>query len=172
MNFLFGTMLALRISFTLAILAIFIALLMRVIHAWERGVLLRLGKIIQEKGPGLVVLIPFLDRLEKIDMREFLIEVPRFHAMLKDHHSVIFELRASLKVENASRVVEQCRDYHEIARVNTFMIIREYLSQIGSDQPISISGDINAPITSYISNRLAHFGLVVIGLELIPVTSL
>ncbi|HVU99736.1 MAG TPA: SPFH domain-containing protein, partial [Verrucomicrobiae bacterium] len=58
---------------------------MRVLREYERGVIFRLGKLTGAKGPGLILLIPIVDRMVKIDLRVVTIDVPKQEIMTRDN---------------------------------------------------------------------------------------
>src|SRR6187401_2515017 len=82
----------------------------RVLREYERGVIFRLGKLLAAKGPGLIFLIPIVDRMVKIDLRVITIDVPRQEIMTRDnvpatvdavlYFRVIDPEAAVVKVEN------------------------------------------------------------------------
>ena len=56
--------------------AIILSQMIRILREYERGVIFRLGKLLQAKGPGLILLIPIVDRIVKVDLRVVTINVP------------------------------------------------------------------------------------------------
>ena len=70
----------------IVILAILILpAMIRILREYERGVVFRLGKLLRAKGPGLVLLIPIVDRIVKIDLRVITIDVPKQELMTRDN---------------------------------------------------------------------------------------
>src|SRR5271167_1862946 len=59
--------------------------MVRILREYERGVIFRLGKLLGAKGPGLILLIPIVDRMVKIDLRVITIEVPKQEVMTRDN---------------------------------------------------------------------------------------
>src|SRR5689334_6630775 len=69
----------------LIVLAVILPQAMRILREYERGVIFRLGKLIDAKGPGLIFLIPIVDKMVKIDLRVVTIDVPKQEVMTRDN---------------------------------------------------------------------------------------
>src|SRR3954466_8854726 len=92
------------------LVAVFLPQALRVLREYERGVVFRLGKLLGAKGPGLIVLIPIVDRMVKMDLRVVTIDVARQEVMTRDnvpvsvdavvYFRVIDPIAAVVKVEN------------------------------------------------------------------------
>ena len=65
--------------------SVLLPLMVRVLREYERGVIFRLGKLLRAKGPGLVLLIPVVDRMVKVDLRVVTIDVPKQEMMSRDN---------------------------------------------------------------------------------------
>src|SRR5829696_9051518 len=98
----------------IAVLAIFLLIALgsavRVLREYERGVVFRLGRLIATKGPGLILLIPFVDRMVKVDLRTVTLNIPPQEVITRDnvpagvnavsYFRVIDSTRAIVEVEN------------------------------------------------------------------------
>src|SRR3954451_18805710 len=67
------------------LIIIFLPQMIRILREYERGVIFRLGKLLGTKGPGLIFLIPIVDRMVRIDLRVVTIDVPRQEIMTRDN---------------------------------------------------------------------------------------
>src|SRR5208282_6261132 len=67
---------------------LFLANAIRILNEYERGVIFRLGRVIRAKGPGIILLIPVLDRLQKVSLRVIVQEVPTQDVITRDNVSV------------------------------------------------------------------------------------
>ena len=65
--------------------AVVLPQMIRILREYERGVIFRLGKLLGAKGPGLILLIPIVDRMVKMDLRVITIEVPKQEVMTRDN---------------------------------------------------------------------------------------
>jgi regulator of protease activity HflC (stomatin/prohibitin superfamily) len=77
----------------------------RVLREYERGVIFRLGKLIGAKGPGLVVLVPLVDRMVRMDLRIVTIDVPRQEIMTRDNVPVTVDAVVYFHVTNPEAAV-------------------------------------------------------------------
>jgi len=80
------------IVFLIIIIIIFIAMSFRVVREWERAVVLRLGRFLRIKGPGIIFLIPFVDRPLIVDLRVNTVEVPPQTILTRDNVTVSVSL--------------------------------------------------------------------------------
>ena len=67
---------------------LFLANAIRILNEYERGVIFRLGRVIRAKGPGLILLIPLIDRMQKVSLRVIAQEVPTQDVITRDNVSV------------------------------------------------------------------------------------
>src|ERR1700760_4451737 len=98
------------VVFFLIIFFVIVPQALRVLREYERGVIFRLGKLQGAKGPGVIFLVPFVDRMVKIDLRVVTIDVPKQEVMTKDnvpatvdavvYFRVVTPTDAIVKVEN------------------------------------------------------------------------
>ena len=76
----------------IAVVAVFILIILasaiRILREYERGVIFRLGRLIAQKGPGLILLIPFIDQMVRIDLRTITLNVPPQEVITKDNVTV------------------------------------------------------------------------------------
>ena len=168
MNFLFGLITGLKIVFGISILSILVALFIRVVYSYERGVLFRFGKVRREAGPVVVLILPMIDRLEKVDLREFEISVPRKQVCLQDGQFLSLEILMSFKVDDARKAVQSCSDYYEAAKSSALMVIQSYYRQIDFREAVNQSQAVNEQIREFVWNKLRDFGVCVVGFELNP----
>ena len=80
----------------------------KVVREYQRLVVFRLGRVIGEKGPGLVLLIPFVDKATVVDLREFFLEIPRQDSITKDNAPIAVDFIMFYKVIDADRC-RSCR---------------------------------------------------------------
>ena len=76
------------LAVVLLLLLILVAASVRILREYERGVIFRLGRLIAQKGPGLILLIPFIDQMVRIDLRTVTLNVPPQEVITKDNVTV------------------------------------------------------------------------------------
>src|SRR5437016_11320480 len=79
--------------------------MIRILREYERGVIFRLGKLLGTKGPGLVILIPLVDRMVKLDLRVVTIDVPRQEMMTRDNVPVTVDAVVYFRIVDAESAV-------------------------------------------------------------------
>ncbi len=90
---------------------LFLAKAIRVVPEYQRLVVFRLGRLIGQKGPGLVILIPFVDKGITVDLREFYLEIPRQDSITKDNAPIAVDFIMFYKVMDAQTSVVQVGNF-------------------------------------------------------------
>ncbi len=81
-------MMSVSLLVVLAIVAMILVTAIRVLNEYERGVIFRLGRLIGAKGPGLIFLIPIIDKIQKVSLRLVVLDVPPQDIITRDNVSV------------------------------------------------------------------------------------
>src|ERR1700748_177048 len=97
--------------FLLVLVGVFLSMSLRVLNEYERGVVFRLGRVIGAKGPGLIVLIPIIDKMERIDLRTVTLDVPAQDVICKDNVTVKVNAVVYFRVVDPSRAVIEVENY-------------------------------------------------------------
>ena len=88
-----------------------------VVKQYERAVIFRLGRYIGTRGPGLVILIPFLDRGVRVDMRELVLDEPAQSSITKDNALVDIDFVVYMRVSDAEAAVINVNNYSVFERI-------------------------------------------------------
>src|SRR6059036_3854760 len=91
--------------------AIFLPQMIRILREYERGVIFRLGKLLGVKGPGLILLIPVVDRMVKMDLRVVTIDVPRQDMMTRDNVPVSVDAVVYFRIVDPQAAVVKVEDF-------------------------------------------------------------
>src|SRR5579885_213003 len=83
----------------------------KVMQEYERGVIFRLGRLVDARGPGLFLILPFVDRLVKVDLRIVTLEIPPQEVITRDNVSLKVSAVVYFKVLNPESAVVQVADY-------------------------------------------------------------
>ena len=105
----FGSLLTFFILI-LAILAL-ASTAVKILREYERGVIFRLGRLIGAKGPGIFLIIPFIDRMVKVDLRVVTLDIPSQEAITKDNVTVKVNAVAYFRVVTPNDAVVKVEDY-------------------------------------------------------------
>src|SRR5204863_4361986 len=84
---------------------------LRILREYERGVVFRLGKLLDAKGPGLIFLIPVVDRMVKMDLRVVTIDVPKQEIMTRDNVPVTVDAVVYFRVVDPTSAVVKVENY-------------------------------------------------------------
>src|ERR1051325_10066761 len=95
----------------LAILLVLLAASVRVLREYERGVIFRLGRLIAQKGPGLILLIPLVDRMVKVDLRTVTLHIPPQELSTRDTVPCRVNAVAYFRVVDSNRAVVEVENY-------------------------------------------------------------
>src|SRR5450759_2272664 len=143
------------VSFGLIILAIvFVASsAIKIVAEYERGVIFRLGRLVGARGPGLFFIIPFVDRMVKIDLRVVTLDVPAQEVITRDNVTVRVNAVLYFRVFDPEKAVVAVTDYvratHQIAQTT----LRSVLGQSDLDELLSQREAINLRLQQIIDDQ-------------------
>jgi regulator of protease activity HflC (stomatin/prohibitin superfamily) len=151
---------------TIVILAgIVLPQMFRIMREYERGVVFRLGKLIGAKGPGLVILIPFIDRLEKVDLRVVTSNVPKQEIITLDNVPVTVDAITFFKVVDAEMAVVNVENYLEATSYFAQTTLRSVLGQVELDELLAERDKINQSIQTIVDRHTDPWGVKVTSVE-------
>src|SRR5208282_3956496 len=101
----------------------------RILREYERGVIFRLGKLIDAKGPGLILLIPFVDKMVKMDLRVVTIDVPQQEVMTKDNVPATVDAVIYFRVVDPVAAVVKVENYWKATSLIAQTTLRSVLGQ-------------------------------------------
>lgn len=138
----------------------------RILNEYERGVIFRLGKFSQIKGPGLIILIPILDRMVKVSLRTLALDVPSQDIITKDNVSVKVNAVVYLRVTDPSKAIIQVEDFIYASSLVSQTTLRSVLGQSEMDELLSHRDLINAKLKELIDRETEPWGIKVMNVEL------
>jgi len=145
----------------LIILTVILSRSLRVVREWERLIVLRLGKYIGIKGPGLVLLVPFVDRGLIVDMRLHTIDVPKQEVITKDNVTIKVDAVVYYRVVDPEKAILRVRDYNYAIALLAQTTLRDVIGQIELDDVLSKREEINKRIQSIIDGITEPWGIKV-----------
>ncbi|RLG87028.1 MAG: slipin family protein [Thermoprotei archaeon] len=159
---------------TFIALAAFLALLaagilasaIRIVKEWERLVVLRLGRLVGVRGPGLVILVPFVDRGLVVDLRLITIDVPKQEVITKDNVTVSVDAVVYYRVLDPERVVTRVRDYHYAIALLAQTTLRDVVGQVELDDLLVKREEINKRIQKIIDEVTSPWGVKVVAVTI------
>ena len=159
--------------FTLIVLGIILAIIfsiiassIRIVPEYERLVVLRMGRLIGVKGPGLVLLIPFIDRGIRVDLREQYIEVTRQTCITKDNAPVDIDLLIYFKVFDPLKSVLEVYDFKGAATGIATTTLRAVVGDIELDEVLAKREYINQVLRAKLDEVTQRWGVKVTSVEI------
>jgi len=152
---------------TILLVAILIlANAIRIVPEYERLVVFRLGRAIGTKGPGLVFLIPFIDKARKVDLREQIREVPHQTSITKDNAPISIDFLWYFKVLDAAESVLQVFNFEQSAAGIATTTLRAVIGGIPLDDVLSEREHINNMLRTRLDEVTERWGVKVTNVEI------
>jgi regulator of protease activity HflC (stomatin/prohibitin superfamily) len=148
------------------ILAIFILpQAVRILREYERGVIFRLGKLQGAKGPGLILLIPLIDKMVKMDLRVVTIDVPKQEIMTRDNVPATVDAVIYFRVVDPNAAVVKVENYWKATSLIAQTTLRSVLGQSALDELLSQRDVINQKLQEIIDKQTEPWGIKVTSVE-------
>jgi len=150
----------------IAIIAIFLSMAIKIVREYERIVVFRFGRVLAEKGPGLVLIIPFIDQPKKVDLRERFIQVPHQSCITKDNAPVDVDFIVYYKVFNAADSVIQVQNFEGAAMGIATTTLRAVIGDIAFDEVLAKRESVNAILRTKLDEVTSRWGVKVANVEI------
>ncbi len=138
----------------------------RILREYERGVVFRLGKLLDAKGPGVVFLIPILDRMVRMDLRVVTIDVSKQEVMTKDNVPATVDAVVYFRVINPMDAVVKVENYFRATSLIAQTTLRSVLGQAQLDDLLSQRDSINQKLQEIIDRQTEPWGVKVTSVEI------
>ncbi|HUA67576.1 MAG TPA: slipin family protein [Candidatus Saccharimonadales bacterium] len=152
------------VVFVLAVVVLPQAL--RILREYERGVIFRLGKLLGAKGPGIIFLIPVVDRMVKMDLRVVTIDVAKQEIMTKDNVPATVDAVVYFRVINPMDAVVKVENYWKATSLIAQTTLRSVLGQAQLDDLLSQREAINQKLQEIIDRQTEPWGIKVTAVEI------
>ena len=149
----------------LVILVFLLSSMVKVLKEYERGVVFRLGRVIGAKGPGLIILIPLLDRMQKVPLRTVANDVPPQDVITRDNVSVKVNAVIYFRVLDPVKAVVQVEDYLYATSQIAQTSLRSILGEIELDDLLTKREEINHRLQAVIDAQSDPWGIKVSSVE-------
>ena len=133
----------------------------RIAREYERGVVFRLGRLLRAKGPGVILLIPIVDRMVRIDLRVVTLDVPRQEMMTRDNVPVSVDAVMYFRVVNAEDAVVRVENFSKATFMLAQTTLRSVLGQHELDELLSQRDRINQQLQQVMDERSEPWGIKV-----------
>jgi regulator of protease activity HflC (stomatin/prohibitin superfamily) len=138
----------------------------KIVQEYERGVIFRLGRLVGARGPGLFLIIPFLDRMQKVDLRTIVMDVPSQEAITRDNVTVRVNAVVFARVINPEGAVVEVLDYIRATSQISQTTLRSVLGQSSLDDLLSERDQINMQLQRIIDEQTDPWGVKVSTVEI------
>jgi regulator of protease activity HflC (stomatin/prohibitin superfamily) len=148
------------------VVIILLSMSIKVVKEWERGVILRLGRLVGAKGPGLFFLIPFIDRMIKVDLRVVTLDVPRQDVITKDNVTVGVDAVVYFRVVDPEASVIKVLDHIRATSLISQTTLRNVLGQSELDELLTQREKLNQMLQKIIDEQTDPWGVKVSVVEI------
>ncbi|MGH2659677.1 MAG: SPFH domain-containing protein [Actinomycetota bacterium] len=154
----------------LGVVVVLLAFLMpqaiKIVREYQRLVVFRLGRLLRTKGPGLVLLIPVVDRAVWVDLREFFLEIPRQDSITKDNAPISIDFITFYKVMNPDWSVVQVANFAGAAQNLAATTLRAVVGDILLDDVLAKRDEINQILRAKLDEVTERWGVKVTNVEI------
>lgn len=145
---------------------IFLISMFRVLREYERGVVFMLGRFYKVKGPGLIILIPFLQQMVRVDLRTVVMDVPSQDVISRDNVSVKVNAVIYFRVIDPQKAIIQVENFLEATSQLSQTTLRSVLGQHELDDMLAEREQLNADIQSILDKQTDAWGIKVANVEI------
>jgi regulator of protease activity HflC (stomatin/prohibitin superfamily) len=154
------------LGFVLFLVLVLIPASIKIVREYNRLVVFRLGRLLGVKGPGLVILIPLVDRAVSVDLREFFLEVPRQDCITQDNAPIAIDFIVFYKVVDATMTVVQVGNFAGAAQNIASTTLRAVVGDILLDDVLAKRDEINQILRAKLDEITGRWGVKVTNVEI------
>ena len=143
------------------IVLIILASSIKVVREYERVVVFRLGRLIGGKGPGVVIILPVIDRIRKIDLRVLTLDIPKQRIITKDNVTVDVDAVVYFRVNDANQAVVKVQDYVLATSLLSQTTLRDVLGQVEFDELLTKREELNKRLQAILDEVTDPWGVKV-----------
>jgi regulator of protease activity HflC (stomatin/prohibitin superfamily) len=152
--------------FVIVVIVFFLASAIKVLNEYERGVIFRLGRVLgAPKGPGLIILIPIVDRMQKVSLRTVVLDVPPQDMITKDNVSIKVNAVVYFRVVDPMKAVIDVENFLYATSQLSQTTLRSVLGQAELDDLLSHREKINERLQEILDTHTESWGIKVSNVE-------
>jgi regulator of protease activity HflC (stomatin/prohibitin superfamily) len=149
------------LCFLIVAVIVLLAASIRVVQEYERGVVFRLGRVMGARGPGLIILLPFIERMNKVDLRTITLDVPSQEAITGDNVTVKVNAVVYFKVIDPTMATIEIEDFRRATWQIAQTSLRNVIGQSNMDQLLQDREMINEQLQHIIDEATEPWGVKV-----------
>ncbi|GAG94879.1 unnamed protein product, partial [marine sediment metagenome] len=138
----------------------------RVLREYDRGVIFMLGRFYKVKGPGLIIVIPILQQMVRVDLRTVVMDVPTQDVISRDNVSVQVNAVLYFRVVDPERAIIQVENFLEATSQLSQTTLRSVLGQHELDDMLAEREQLNADIQTILDKQTSAWGIKVANVEI------
>ena len=138
----------------------------RVLREYERGVVFRLGRLVPTKGPGLIMLVPTIDRMVRVSLRTVTLTVPPQEVITRDNIPVRVTAVAYYRVVDSTRAITEVENFHAATLQIAQTTLRSVLGGVDLDHLLSERERLNEALQQIIDTQTEPWGIKVTTVEI------
>jgi regulator of protease activity HflC (stomatin/prohibitin superfamily) len=150
----------------LVIIGLFLISAVKVLNEYERGVMFTLGRFTGLKGPGLIIVIPIIQRMIKVDLRVIVLDVPKQDVISRDNVSVKVSAVVYFRIVDPGKAIIQVANPFEATSQIAQTTLRAVLGQHEMDDLLSQRDKLNADIQRILDQNTEQWGIKVSNVEI------
>ncbi|MFQ3237716.1 MAG: regulator of protease activity HflC (stomatin/prohibitin superfamily) [Paraglaciecola sp.] len=148
------------------LLLLFLFSMFRILREYERGVIFFLGRFEKVKGPGLIIVIPIIQQMVRVDLRTVVMDVPTQDVISRDNVSVKVNAVVYFKVVDPQKAIIQVEDYLEATSQLSQTTLRSVLGQHELDDMLAEREQLNADVQNILDKQTDAWGIKVSNVEI------
>ncbi|MEJ2718387.1 MAG: slipin family protein [Deltaproteobacteria bacterium] len=153
------------IGIIIFLLIIFLFMAIKILNEYERGVIFRLGRVIDHKGPGLIILIPIIDRMVRVSLRTVAMDVPPQDVIMRDNVSVKVNAVIYFRVMDPTKAVIEVENYLYATSQLAQTTLRSVCGQSELDDLLAEREKINVELQEILDRHTDPWGVKVSAVE-------
>ena len=150
----------------LVVLIIVLVSMLKVLREYERGVVFMLGRFWSVKGPGLIIIIPILQEMVRVDLRTMVLDVPTQDVISRDNVSVKVNAVVYMKVVDPEKAIIQVENYYEATSQLAQTTLRSVLGQHELDEMLAEREKLSTNIQDILDQQTDGWGIKVTNVEM------
>ncbi len=150
----------------LAVVVLLLASMFKILREYERGVIFMLGRFWKVKGPGLIILIPFVQQIVRVDLRTVVMDVPTQDVISLDNVSVEVNAVVYFRVIDPQKAIINVEHYYDATSQLAQTTLRSVLGQHELDEMLASREQLNTDIQSILDNQTDAWGIKVANVEI------
>jgi len=152
--------------YTLTIIVAIIAASIRILKEYERGVIFTLGRFTSIKGPGLIIVIPYIQKMDKVDLRTVVLDVPTQDVISHDNVSVHVNAVVYFRVIDPEKAIIQVENYHDATSQLAQTTLRSVLGAHELDEMLAERKKLNEDIQEILDRQTDAWGIKISNVEI------